>query len=302
MSVLGGKYCAVNGLSTVARWTLNETTNVPRFRASNLRGGTGRRRGVYDYSGVIEGYGEMPPVMPSEYFDFTGFTAPTTGARGTAGQTKEATNAIVDQITMAWNWNTAEILKWTINFSCGEPTRILEGTASTVDNSDPTIFEVCGLYIEIGEEGDEVEWTNIQSALLTINAENDQFVNSSTGCVIGRRPGPIDWTLALTEDNEGKFNNFDPGEQGRFRLFTVPVTRYWLLEWGHYVDRTNLRVDAETGEVISQQHNWAMNCVDDVDDTEIGVIARPGETGGTGGSGYWWPDQVIADTLPFTVP
>ncbi len=46
--------------------------------------------------------------MPSEYFDFAGYTAPTTGARGATGQRHSADNAICEEVTINWNWQTCE--------------------------------------------------------------------------------------------------------------------------------------------------------------------------------------------------
>ena len=69
--MLSGKYGAVNSSpasDTVFNWVINEMTTPVEFRASNTRSGTGRRSGVYDYTGVFEGYAKVPPVMPSEYF------------------------------------------------------------------------------------------------------------------------------------------------------------------------------------------------------------------------------------------
>lgn len=286
-------------MDTVRRWSLSELTRPAEFRASNTKSGTGRREGVYDYNGIIEGFAGVPPVMPSEYFDFLGYTAPTTGARGATGNEHSANNAIVDEVTINWNWGTCELLSWMLRFSAGEPLAITHGTGTTVDAVVPDPPITCGTKITLTTN--DTVWPNIVTASLTIRAANVAYVNSSTQCLTGRRPGIIDWTAAIVEQANTPNTTLGlatclglyVGGDTVLRLW-VDATDYWDLKWAHLVDISDLTIDDDTGDIIQQTNNFAMyGYLGGVE----GYIARPGEDGAS--NPYWWPTEVIADTLPF---
>jgi hypothetical protein len=292
MGVFSGKYGAVNGVSTVRNWVLNEVETPAEFRASNTISGTGRRQGIYDYNGSFEGFGGAPPAMPGEYFDFVGFTAPSSGVYGTTGETKEVVNAIVEQVTVNWNWRTAELLNWSLSFAAGEPLAIDHITGIISDPTIPDTKKMCGLFISINDQ----DWDNLVSATLNITSRNPSFVNSSTACRTGRRPGIIDWNLSVVEEARTPFNLF--GGDHDIKLYTdIAAYEYWRLLWGRFTGTTDIRVDADTGDIISMTENFLMNGLRIIDGAE-GVIGLPGEDGTTGGE-YWWPTRVKAAALAF---
>lgn len=286
-------------MDTVRRWSLSEVVTPAEFRASNTKSGTGRREGVYDYNGIIEGYAGVPPVMPSEYFDFSGYTAPTTGARGAAGQVHSAENAIVEEVTINWNWGTCELLNWSLRFASGEPLPITHASSSIVDAVVPDPPIVCGTKVTLTTNN--TVWPNIVSASLTIRANNPKYNNSTTQCFTGRRPGIIDWSAAIVEQATNPNTTLTTalclgvkvGGSTVLRLW-VDATDYWDLQWGLLENISDLEVNDDTGDIISQTNNFAMN---GYYDGAEGRIARPGEDGGS--NPYWWPTEVIADTLPF---
>ena len=302
MSVFSGRYGAVNGMSTVRNWVLNETTTPAEYRASNTRAGTGRKEGVYDYNGSFEGYGGVPPIMPSEYFDFVGFTAPTSGIFGTIGATKQAVNAIVQSVTINWDWTTGGLLDWVVNFAAGEPLIITDGTATTTDLSLPAVQIVCPTKITL--TNNNTLWPNLTRASLTITANNPSFVNSSTQGRTGRRAGNVDWNASVTE--QAVNTNTVIGLSGclgsivgadvLMRIW-IDATFYWGLLWAHYVDSSDFRVDNDTGAIIGQTNNFAMSGFDVAGNT--GYIARPGEDGGT--NPYWWPTEIESDAHAFVL-
>jgi len=300
MTVLSGKYGAVGGsFDTIRRWTLSEVTTPAEFRTSNTLSGTGRREGVYDYNGVIEGYAGVPPYMPSEYFDLELFTAPTTGARGASGISHEATNAIVESVTINWNWGTCQLLDWSLAFAAGEPLAINHTTNTTVDAVVPDPPIICGTKVTLTTN--DTVWPNIVTASLTITANNPTYVNSSTQCTTGRRPGIIDWNAAIVEQATGPNATLskatclltEVGGDTVLRLW-VDATTYWDLTWAHLMSITDLEANDDTGDIIQQTNNFAMN---GFDAGVAGHIGRPGEDGGS--NPYWWPTEVIADVLPF---
>lgn len=301
MGVFSGKYGVIGSHDTVRNWMLSEISTPAEYRASNTLSGTGREEGIYDFRGSCEGYGAVPPVMPGEYFDFLGFTAPATGAYGTAGVTKSAVNAIVEEVTLNWNFATGELLNWAMSFAAGEPLPITEGAAATTDLVLPVPKPVSCLKVTLTESN--TVWPNIVSVALTIRSNNQTFVNSSTLGMTGRRPGIIDFTCAVVEENNQTDSNLvianclgtAPGGNNILRLW-VDATTYWDLYWAHLVDVSDLRVDMDTGAIIQQTNNFAMAGFN-IENGQNGHIGRPGEDGAS--NPWWWPTEVLADTLPF---
>ena len=239
--------------------------------------------------------------MPSEYFDFEGFTAPTTGARGALGITHAATNAICEEVTINWNWATCELLNWSMRFAAGEPIVIAHSTDTTVDAVVPDPPVICGTKVTL--TSNDTVWPNIVSASLTITANNPTYVNSTNQCITGRRPGIIDWNAAIVEQATGPSATLsasaclgtEVGGDTVLRLW-VDASTYWDLWWAHLTSISDLRVDMDTGAIIEQTNNFAMNGFD-IGASGDGRIGRPGEDGGS--NPWWWPTEVIADVLPF---
>jgi hypothetical protein len=302
MPVYSGRFGAVDGMSTVRNWVLNETTQPAEYRASNTRAGTGRKEGVYDYTGSFEGYGGVPPVMPSEYFDFVGYTAPGSGQFGAVGVTKNADAAIVQSVTINWDWTTGGLLDWVVNFAAGAPNIITEASAAVTDLTPPAVKIVCPTKITLTTNN--TVWPNLTRASLTITANNPSFVNSSTQGRTGRRAGMIDWTASVTEQAVAGNATLSPslclgslvGGDTLMRMW-IDATTYWGLLWAHYVDASDFRVDNDTGAIIGQTNNFAKAGFDP--DGDSGYIARPGEDGGS--NPYWWPTWIESEVHAFVL-
>jgi hypothetical protein len=289
VSIHSGKFGAVNGISTVRNWVVNEVETPARFRASNTGAGTGRRTGVYDCTGSFEGYG-TPDVMPGEYFNFKGFTASTSGAYGAAGARKDLDNAIVQQVTVNWNWKTGDIINWMVTFAAGEPLELVHATGAVTDLTTTEAPKPCGTLIEVNDQ----PWVNLVSAVLTITADNPSFVNSGTSCNTGRRPGPIDWTLAVVE--EARTPSHPRGANYDLKLY-IDAFNFWHINWGRMVSNTDLRVDMDSGAIISMTTNFEMNSNHSTTGV-LGFLRMPGEDGASGGDAYW-PTRYKAAILPF---
>lgn len=287
MGIHSGKFGVVDGQSTVRNWNIVDTMNNPKFVASNTKFGTGRRRGVHDWTGNFQQYGATPTIMPGDVFAFLGYTAPTGDVANGAGE-RGTGNAIVDSVNINWNWKGGEILNSALNFSGHLALAWAQG-ADIDDASDPNAPEVAGTKIEyaIGL-GAFAELTDLISASLTISAANQSYVNSSSHIAgktwTGRRSGPIDWTLAIVHESEirGAFP-FNKGDDISLRLY-IDDTDFWLLKWGKVKDFTNLTADIETGAILNRTINIEMNGFVDGDE---GEITLPGETA------PWWPATLI---------
>lgn len=289
MGIHSGKTGVVNDQSTVRNWSIVDTLTLPKFVASNMRFGTGRRRGVGSWTGNFGQYGVTPTVLPGDIFSFLGYTAPTNDTPGTNGE-RATGDAIVNSVQLNWNWRGGEILNSVVNFAGHLAVTFAQG-ADIDDDTDPNVPEVGGLIIEYNIGGGWVTMDSIVSAALTISADNKDYVNSGTYVGVypngqlwtGRKSGPIDWTLAIVQENEirGAYA-LQKGMDVQLRLY-IDNTDFWLLKWGKVREFTNLNVDIETGNILGRTINIDMN---GHDGTGLGEITLPGE------STPWWPSSV----------
>lgn len=278
MGYHSGMWGVINGQSTVRNWSLNTTSSPFAYKASNTAGGTARVDGTKDWNGSFNQLGAIPLLMPGDSFAFAGYTAPDDDVLGSNGTCYSGT-AIVDQVVCSWNWGASEALNIAVNFSANG----VISSASSIysDATAPQEYTICGTKIEYGDSGSETELENVAAATLTFSAANQGSVNSSSSCYMQRRPGPIDWTAAITlEDNTQPITL---GTSERF-LFYIDDTYYWELQWGLIRDYSNLTVNRETGAIIRQTMNVDM---DGIKSGVQGTITLPGTSSGAGEE--WWP-------------
>lgn len=267
-SAVSGRFGVVNGQSTVRNWSINHISAAQKYVASNTRGGAGRRHGVQDFNGSFGGYGYSPTVLPGQLFSFSGLTAPTSGIEDTPGILWNGA-AIVDSVAITYSWAAAEIVSWVCNFSGNGELTSTSGTLA--DATEPRVFQVCGSNVEINDEIQE----DLVNAVFTLTAENQAYVNSASvingKCWTKRRPGNIDWTLALTQQQDG------PAPVGTTTQGIIELPGGWGLSWGHLESLSSLMVDRETGAIIGRTLNYAMDGYKDA----IGAIISP--------LGPFWP-------------
>ena len=278
MAVHAGLFGMVNGQSTVRNWSVSDAATSVAYGASNLRAGTHRKRGVNSWSGSFAGNGGLPAVMPGETFTFTGYTAPTTGVHGTAGITYSGT-AIVDSVEITWNFSTNEIVQWKVNFS--GHLALVKGTGTETDATTPVHPLTAATKVEYFN----VSWqelSNVVSVTLTISAANQDYVDSSTivsGVAwTGKKEGRIDWNanIVLNTDDQP----LAKGSDQQLRLYT-DASLFWLLEWGHLRDYTNLNVDNDSGAILQQTMAFEKAGLDPTT-SALGTITKPGGT-------VFWP-------------
>jgi hypothetical protein len=288
MSVRSGVYAAVNGIATLRNWVLSRTSSTKPYVASNTLGGTGRRRGVIDWSGSLSQYGGIPDAMPGETFAFAGYTSPGTGVLGDDG-TVYAGNAIVDSVAVNWNWETGDPINISTNFGGNGPLTSSQ-TDAVVDETFPAVPTPLELPFQIldldGGSGGWSEICDVTSATLNITAANKTYANSCTDGIMMRKPGPIDWTLSVTFQNDDFMNGFpfDINDVVGFRL-PVDETNYWELLWGIVQGYSNFTVDRETGNIIAVTVNFEM-CGFDHDTESVGRIVLPGA------AEPWWGEAA----------
>lgn len=276
MGVHSGKFATVNGMSTVRNWTIVDDITNPKYVASNTLGGTGRESGIQSWSGSFGFYGGMPSVLPGELFAFLGYTAPDNDISG-AGM-RASGNAMIDSVVITYNWANGDIISSVANFT-GDLALVWASGVQVVDGTIPTVPSICGAKIETSDDG--VAFTplpNVTQAVLTITAANQKYVNSSTNCWTGVKAGPIDFTLAITrEDN--LIATLAKGSNKVVKVWhSATALDFWLLKWGKVKGFTGITANAETGEIIKHTVTLEKNgFVGGV----VGTIRTPGDVA------YW---------------
>lgn len=271
MGVHSGKFGVVNGYSTVRNWAVVDTMTFQEIVASNTRGGKARRKAIHDWNGSFGGWGACPAVMPGVEFTFQGYTAPDDDTEGSAGVCYEGP-AIVESVQIVWNWEAGEVINWTVTMAGNG--RLTTSSDVYEDVTDLDAPPVCGTKIEYldGDNGDgsdaHTEWDNAAQATLNITAANLTYVNSSTiesgECWTKRKPGIIDWSLAVVEQDNIR-TKFDKGDDLFIKLYANAVD-YWHLAFAKVREFTGLTVDRETGAILAQTVNMDANMRRDSDD------------------------------------
>ena len=278
-----GKHGVVNGVGAVRNWTLNFLNAVQTHYHSATQGGPERYPGVEDWNATFEGFGGDPGIFPGEAVALKLFAGPSDGIWGSTGEVWYGA-AIVDSLSITWNFQPNQSLQWAATVSANgciaqEESEYYDTVTDTCPN------QMCGLDIkyldDCGTASDYVDWNYIESVTLTFTAANVAYVNSSTACCTYRRPGNIDWTMDIVDQED--YPVMATSDTWAFRLYTS-ATKYWQLLWGNLQNISNIRVDVESGAIKTKTNSIVMNgrtcCANVGTGTEpnIGSITDPGGT------------------------
>jgi hypothetical protein len=273
MGVFTGHLGAINGISNVRNWTIEETSDPKVAVSSATRRGTSRKSGVKSWTGTFSQYGGNPSYMPGDILPFVGYRNSSTDIRNTAG-IRSTGDIIIDSVAITWNWNTNEIISMVSNFSGDGALAHASGAgvidATIADNKTP-----CGTNVLL----DEVVLPDVLTATLTLSMANQSFVSSSTACWTKRKRGAaLDFTLAIIQYNESGLGPVLLGADALIKLYTDD-TSFWSLKWCQLQGITGVSVDIETGAIIQQTLNFNFN---GISAGVLGHIRKPGSL-----TDYW---------------
>ena len=271
-------------------WTFDTISHTPEtYYASNTLWGPDRNPGVIDWTGNFSLFDGRAIIFPGQFLKcLEFFTAPTTGVYGNVGQTY-CGQGIVDSVVLTWAWGPEQSLTQVVNFSANgclaNRNRVIDDT--TIRTPD----KMCGLQLQYGLT-ETPSWTlfeNIQQAVLTMESTNPTYVNSSTGCCTHRRPGNINWTLALTLTDHRTIT-YSRYDLLSFRLYNAPTT-FWELAYAIFSGTSGVVANRQTGEIQQQVANFSMKALSD---NSVGSIAW----GTSGGLQNYWPPVATTETVP----
>jgi len=281
MPAHSGKFGAINNIGSVRTWTINESMTPAVAVVSNSRFGRIRRGGVKSWNGNYTQLLAQPSILPGTVAAFSGYTAPVNQTWGGNGIIYYG-DILVSQAQINWNWENGEMINSSISF---EGHLALDNKADDwhYDSTIPAPETLCGTKVEYSVNGsDYTEIENLSQAQLILTCDVQNYVNSSTDCWTGRRAGPYDWTVALTQQETVRATGIDIGDEIYLRMYTND-TEYWLLQWGLVRDFSNIQVNIETGAIISRTINIDMNATDG---SSIGTVLAPD------GITQWWGQAV----------
>lgn len=264
MGVHSGKFGVVNGVTGVTNWTIEDEQELTKFVNSATALGAGRNEGVESWSGSYTQHDIQPAAMPGDTIAFVGYTAPTTDVAGTNGILYTG-NAVVESVQITWDWTTNAKITIVTAFT-GDLALAAAAGIAPVDAGPVAAASTSGGKLEFGVDiiTAQTLWDNVTQAVLTITAENTTFVNSSTIVATvmwtGVKAGTIDWTLAVTEEDDIR-TKLIKGELTELRLY-VNATEFYELIQGRVKDVTGISVDVESGAIVSQTINIEMAASD----------------------------------------
>jgi len=278
-----GKHGVVNGICFVRNWTLNVLNAVETRYHSASRGGPERYTGIEDWNATFEGFGGDPGIFPGDIIDLKLFAGPSSSTWGDPGQTWYG-SAIVDSLSVIWNFQPNQSLQWAASVSAnGCITQTDDEYYDTTCLTCPT--QMCSLAIkymdDCGTGTAYADWNYIESATLTFTAANVAYINSTSACCTNRRPGNIDWSLDIVDQED--YPVMATSDTWAFRLYTSAAA-YWELTWGILQNISNIRVDIESGAIKTKTNNIVMSgrtCCTGVGTgagADIGAIKDPGGT------------------------
>jgi len=274
MGVFTGQLGAVNGMTNVRNWTIEEVSDPKSLASSATRRGMMRKAGIKSWTGSISLYGGKPPSMPGDISSFVGYRNSTTDVRNTTG-IRSSGSIIIDSVQISWNWNTAEIISQVLNFS-GDGALVHASGLGVIDATVGVAETPLGTNVMI----DSAILPDVLTAQLTINVANQAFVSSSTSGWTGRKRGaPFDFQLAITQYNESGLAPVNIGSDCIVNLYTN-ASQFWILKWCQLQSITGVTVDIESAAIIQQTLNFNMQ---GISASTLGQIRLPGEVSD------WWP-------------
>ena len=260
MGVVSGLSGAVNGKSTVRKWSISYTADTQAFVASNTKLGTGRLAGNKDWSGAYEGYGHTPDAIPGAEFTFTGSIDGTKGVAGTA---------IVDTVEIVIDIESGGIISHTVSFSANGA--LTEGAAAAVDASLPAVYTAIGCKVEVSDVLAEVAYADlpdVRTITISMTASNASYVSSDTGGETKRVAGNLDVTIAVSlYTNDPSTSPIPAVNAHQFIRCYVNSTEYWEFLAVLTGEHSDVEVDIEGAAITGLTLNFGMSGWYDLDGT-----------------------------------
>lgn len=260
MGVHTGRFAVIDGVPAVANWQINDGGGVAPFVNSATKDGTGTVRAIEAWNGGYLAHDGAPSVIPGQFITFSGYTAPDNDTLNGVGTVYSGT-AIIDSLTLAWDFAGGAVMAHQVGFSGHLALTQTDADAAILDAAVSNPASVCVCKIESSVDGVTwVEQDNVVSAQLTMQRANVAYVNSSTGCLTGRKQGVFNWNASINVDNNKLYNGLTKYGYYYWR-FWVSADEYYELKWGQVQEATGLTLQPQTDAIIAHTINITMSGV-----------------------------------------
>lgn len=275
MAAIKGYQGAVNGVSAVVKWEIDQEASRNPAANSATENSVNELEGITDWKGYYVAHGHTPASNPNDALTFKG----TIDQGGTITNATAEGTAIVERWQIAWDWANNRPIIHQVQF--GGNGTLSFSTTSIEDNGDPAWYMPCGLPVKIATPAAEptyAELTDVISGALSYWAEVEPYANSSTSNETRRAAGNKQWAvdLAVHVDDTSAMEALD-GQKG-VQLF-VTATTYWQAEWVTWKKVGPLSVEVQGRELIAVHYRGMGSSWVDVSGTWTkGALTNPATT------------------------
>lgn len=265
MGVLSGESGRINGLSTIAEWTVTPQKSAASGRASNTGGAPIVVTGVDEWSLRFRAYGKEPPVYPGASLSFIG----NTGGGSWSG------TAVCKSARLTADIAGGGYLTW--DCECGSASALTPGASAATDTSSPAMFTATSLQVTRDPlSGSFTALPLIQQFSLELRRGTPQYVESGIRKTIAG--GTYDCSFTLDQREADPASVILPGDLAKYRFY-VDATTYYEVWYGR-ITNTEHNVPIESGEVIPYRLTGTWSGFDDTSPTRTrGKIVKPGSSG-----------------------
>lgn len=249
MGAIKGYEGAVNGVSNVIKWEIDQEASRNPAPNSATQNTANELEGTTDWTGHYVAHGHTPGVDPNGALTFKGTIAQSDATNSTIEGT-----AKVERWQIGWDWANNRPIVHQVHF--GADGSLSYGSASVKDAGPPSWFLPCGLKMQIATPAASPTYadvTDVIAASLSCWAEVAPYVNSSTSNETRRASGLLQWALdvAVNFDDTSVLQLLD-GQKG----VKLPVTdsTYWTVQWVTWKKIGPISVEVQGRDVIAAHY------------------------------------------------
>jgi hypothetical protein len=254
MSVLYGSNASVSGVVTLSEFLLRKFSDAKPDYFSNAAGGAVRGCGNVDWDGELTAMGYLPPtgLFPGERFNFSGaLTTTGTIIAGYARTTELMIDAPVSK--------PGEYVMYRAKFG-GDPSSAGEALTATAGNQSDAAALNYYCASAAGLKVATVAVPNVEHMRLTITADVEPYVDTTTGGLYRRGAGNLDWSFTYRA-KFGAWSEVPTVDQISQIQMYVTATLFWDLKWGRFTEPYVVRVEPRarlpiTADITCKMSGW----------------------------------------------
>ena len=265
MAVISGINGAVNGISTVGKWTIRPSKTLATANASNTAAGPISTPGNFDCTIEMIVYGKTPPAYPGDSVSFVGQT----------GGGSYAITGVCERTVGNFPIEQGGYIVWTVTI--GGNGGLTRGSTSVTDTSAPAMFVASPCKIQRAPVSTYADLPAVQSFTLDFSKSIQTYVSSQT---VMRVPAVYKATMQVDLREGDPAGIPSEGDIALYRAF-VDSTNYFQINFGA-LQSVEHDVPIEGGGLVAARLTLEWTAWDNSSTRVRGVISKPA------GAGNWW--------------